>query len=207
MWGSHRCTADGVGVVGAVDPGGCDVDAWSENVDEKTEVAERCTGVVLVGGTDGADIWSGCWRCGDGWETRVTSCDSEEHALLDSSAGGGVGHQGERATEREVEDGLADAALGLGILDSPVDSCENTGVAARSLAREDLHTDEVGPLGDTVGGAASGSSNVSSVSVAVGVWVALDEVGSASCTAAEIVVLSVDALEIVRMLLVRRYTS
>lgn len=148
----HGSTRNGVGVRVAVDPGRGDVRARGENVNEETEVGVRSAAILVIGSTDSADLWSRSWRGSDGWETRVTSGDSEEETLGDGLSDSGVGGWAERTTQRQVADGLADAALGLGVIDGPVDTCENTGVGSRSLSSENLHGDKSSLLGDTVGG-------------------------------------------------------
>src|SRR5690606_6950683 len=81
---------------------------------------------------------------------------------------------------------------GLGIGDDPVDTSDDTGVGAGAGGGEDLHTDEACLLGNTVGGATDGTSNVSTVTVAVSGRLAGDGVVTGRSTATELGVAGVD---------------
>jgi hypothetical protein len=169
----------------ATGPGGEDGVAGSKNIDKSTVVGERGTGVSRGGSTDSASVGGGRRRVVGSVGVAVTGSNGEEDTSSDGVGGRAVDGGGVGGTERHVAEDTVGAALAGGVLGDKVDTSDDAGEGARAGGVQDLDGEEPGVLGDTVGGAANGTSNVSAVAVAVGVG-GVDDVASPRGTAAEV---------------------
>lgn len=181
----------------AAGPGGEDGVAGSKDIDNSAVVGERGTGIGRGGSTNSAGVGGGRRRVVGGVGVAVTSSDGEEDTSGDGPGGRVVDGGGERGTEGHVAEDTVGAALAGGVLGDEVDTSDDAGEGAGAGGVQDLDGEELGVLGDTVGGAANGASNVSAVAVAVSVG-GVDDVASPRSTAAEVLFLlsASDHLEI-----------
>lgn len=181
MGAGHRGTGDGVGAGGAADPGGEDVLAGSESIDDGAVVGEGSLSISAGGGTNGEGSGLGCGRRVGSVLVLVTGGDGKEETSGDSVGGGGVHGSRLAATERHVGNSAVGAAASLLVVGGEVDTGNDTRVGTGSLGIEDLDSIELGLLSDTVGLAANSASNVGTVAIAIGagaITCVVGEVGS-----------------------------
>ncbi len=106
----------------ATGPGGLDVRAGGEDIDERAEVGEVREGIGLVGSADRADGGLRGGRGVGGVLGVVASGDGHEVAGAHDAGGGVVDRRRDTATEGQVDDDTLGA------------------VAARSVADDEVHT-------------------------------------------------------------------
>lgn len=187
----HRSARDDVGGVSTADPGGLDVAARGEDVEDSAPVGEVGDSPLGIDGADGdGGLGRGRGEVG-GVSSRVTSSDGRDNTGGRGSVDGSVEGGREATAKGQVHDGGVLAAVGDDVVSSPVEALENDG-RGRGAALEDLDGQERGLLGDTIGGAADGASNVSAVADAV-LLVAGEGSEGLGGTATEVVVGVVDA--------------
>lgn len=179
----HRGAADLVGL--AAGPGGGDVRAGREDVDDAAEVGVGGQGVVDGSGANSAGGRLGGGGVAGGVGAVIAGGDGEEEAGLDDLGGGGVHGIGLATTQRHVDDNTLGARLAGAVLGDELHTGNDTGVLARAVSVEDLDTEDLGLLGDTIGLGADGAGDVGAVAVAVGV-VLVDVVGQELGTALEL---------------------
>lgn len=182
MGGSHGGTAEACSSGVSANVGRQDGDTGSEDVDAGTVVGERGGAEGAVGGGDGeAAGRAGGRHTGHGERVAglvaVAGGNNGEHALGVGRLDGVVEGGGEPAAEGHVDDGAGGAGLGGDVADGPVETGKDGGGGALP-AREDLDRDQVGALGNTVGAATDGTSDVGAVTESV-------SVGSANSVVAE----------------------
>lgn len=112
---------------GGANPGAQDVGARGLDIDDGAVVGVAGLGVVLVGGTDGADRSLGSGRRVLGINVLVASSDSEEDTSIDKSGGGVVDRGGLAAAQRHVGDSAVGAAAVGNIIGNEVDASNDTG--------------------------------------------------------------------------------
>lgn len=186
MGGGHASSGDGVGGRRRADPGRQDAHTRGEDVEAGAKVGPASTDVLAVGRADGDGVWCGGGRVVGGVLAVVASSHDDGHTGANGRGHSGVDGSGVRASKGHGEDGLVCDALGLGVGSNPLDTGNDARVGARSGRVKNLNSDEVGLVGDTVGGAADSTSAVGAVSVLVSVGRAGDEVRSPGSTAAEL---------------------
>lgn len=179
----HGSSGDGVAGSLGSNPGRGDLDTRSKDLNALAEGREGGNVVVDIRGTDGQSLR------GTGGRTRasvdvlvVTGGDNDRDVGTEKAANGIVQGAGGTTTKRHVDDGL----LALVDADDPVKSSDDSRGGTRTLTVEDLDTDEVDLLGNTVGVSSDGTGDVGTVTVLVGVGRALDEVVAHLGTAAKV---------------------
>lgn len=183
MGRGHGSTRDGVGL--AVGPGGGDVGTGGKDIDTSAEVGVVGKDIIDVSGTDSAGRSLRSRRRGRGIGGGVAGGDGKEEAGAGDGGSGRVDSSGGAATERHVDNNTVGAVLRRSIIDDELHTGNDTGVGASTVVAEDLDSEEGGLLGDTVGQAADGASNVSTVALAIGV-AAVGEVGQEAGAALEV---------------------
>lgn len=144
---SHGGAGDGPGSGGGADPGGENVGAGSENIDQSPKVRKGGADVVDVSSTDGADGWLGGGAEAGGVLVVVASSDGDESTGLDGLCDCVVGGLGEGGAERERQNSSVDADGAAGVVDRPVDSVQDAGESSTTVTTEDLYTDDSGTFG------------------------------------------------------------
>ena len=145
---SHRGTADGVGSAGGGVPGGQNVDTRTEDIDTSAVVGERGGSPAGVDGSNGQSVGNVGRRLARDWErttevvTVTGSNDGEDTLAVGSVDGRGPGLRG-GATERQVDDRAASTSLGGDVVDSPVETSEDSR-SGTSGTGKDLDRDDVG---------------------------------------------------------------
>lgn len=183
--GSHGGTGDGVGGGSAANPRGKDAGARSEDIDDSTVVGVAGTGIGRGSGTNCADGGLGGRRGEGSVGVVVTGSNGKEDSGRDHVGGSGVHGRRSATTETHVGNRAVGAASGARVGGDEVHAGNDTRSGAGTRGAENLDGVDVGLLGDTVGGSANGTSDVSSVTVAVRV-VAVDIVGEPCSTATEL---------------------
>lgn len=150
-------------------PGGFNVAAGGQDVDNLAEVGVRGEAVVLLRGTDRAGRGLGSRGRALGVNTLVTGSDGKEEAGIDNTSSSIVDGLGEATAKGHVDDDALRAVLLSSVLDGEVHTTDDTGGSARSVGVEDLDGEELSLLGDTVGLGADGAGNVGAVAITVSV--------------------------------------
>lgn len=176
MWRSHGGTGDGVDGILAADPGGLDVQTWGKDVVALAIVGEVGTGVLKSGCTNGDGLLGGSWGVVAGVGVVVTSSNSEVNTSIDSGVDGSIegwrlattqAHVRSRALEALVLAILSRGHLGGVRLSSILDTLDDIGHSAGSVGAENLDSDDIGLLGNSVLLAGDSARAVSAVTVAV----------------------------------------
>lgn len=183
---SHGGTADAVGGGVAGVPGRENVRAGAEDVEDGAPVGVGGNGPVAVNSTDSDSARSRSRRNVGSVLSLVTGSNGGENTGAGSRLNSVVESSRVTTTKRHADDGDSGSALGDDIVGSPVEASENDGSAGRA-ALEDLDSLDGSLLSDTVGLSSNGTSDVSSVTVGIGVLAAEGSVDSLS-TALEVVV-------------------
>lgn len=148
MRAGHGGTADGVGSSAGGVPGGEDVDTRGEDINTGTVVGERGSAPAGVNGSNGqsvGDVGRRLARDGKRATEVVTvtgSNNGEDTRVVGSVDSSGPGLS-RGTTERHVDDRAASTALGGDVVDSPVETSEDSG-GRGTVASEDLDRDDVG---------------------------------------------------------------
>lgn len=168
MGGGHGGAGDGVdgGVAGV--PSRLDVAAGAEDVENGTEVGEVRDGPGAVDGADGHGAGSRGGGGVGGIDGVVTGSDDGQDTRGGGRVDGAVEGVRVLAAERHVDDRLAGSALGDDVVDSPVEARENDGGGGLA-ALEDLDSEKVGLLGNTVCLSSDCTCDMGSVAEGVGV--------------------------------------
>lgn len=161
----HGSTRDGVGGAVAANPGGLDVGARGEDIDNGAVVGERGPGISVGGGADSDGGRSRGRRVVGSVGVVVTGSDGEGETSSDSGSNSVVDGSRVATTEGHVGNSLLGDALALSIGSSPLNTRDNTGVGSRAGLVEDLDTNDVGLLSNTVDGTSSGTGTVGAVTV------------------------------------------
>lgn len=181
--GGHGGSGDGVAGSLGSNPGRGDLDTGSKDLDALAEGREGGNVIVDIRGTDGQSLGGTGGRTRAGVDVLVvTGGDNDGDVGTEKATDGIVQGAGGTTTKRHVDDGL----LALVDADDPVKSSNDSRSGTRALTVEDLDTDEVDLLGNTVGVSSDGTSDVGTVTVLVGVGRALDEVVAHLGTAAKV---------------------
>lgn len=189
---SHGGTRDAPGGRAGTNPGRGDGRARSENVEGRAIVGVRGTSISAGGGTDSDGIGSRSGRVVGGIGIVVTSSDDKSDTGVDSSVNSRVDGGRVTTTKRHVGNGLPGDALGPGIASDPVDTSNDTRVATGSRRAQNLNTNEVDTLSNTIARAADSASNVGAVAVAISSRLASDSVVAVRCAATKVRVRDVD---------------
>ena len=181
--GGHGSTRDGIDSVLGPDPGGKDVESWSENVVALSVVGEVSALIRESGSTNGDSLLSSSWRVVARIGVVITGSDGKMETGLDGTVHSSIECWRFATSERHVG-GRALEALGLllailsgldllnVLLSSPFDTLDDIGHGSRSVGSEDLNCVNVGLLGDTVLLTTNSTGAVSSVSVSISILVA-----------------------------------
>lgn len=179
----HRGSGDSVAGSLGSNPGRGDLDTGAKDLDALAEGREGGNVVVDIRSTDGQGLG------GTGGGTRagvdilvVTGGDNDGDVGAEKAADGIVQGAGGTTTKRHVDDGL----LALVDADDPVKSSDDSRGGTRALTVENLDTDEVDLLGNTVGVSSDGTGDVGTVTVLISVGRALDKVVTHLGTAAKV---------------------
>lgn len=187
--GGHRGTRDGVAGSLAANPGRGDADTGAKDLDTLAERGEGSNVVTNVRGTDSEDVGSARGRTRAGVDVGiVTGSNNHGDVGLEQAGGGVVQSTGRATTQGHVDH----SALALVDRDDPVQSSNNARGRAAAISCQDFNTNQLDLLGDSIGVATNGTSNVGAVTVLVSVGGALDKVGTHLGTAAKVSVSSVD---------------
>lgn len=190
-------------------PGGENGNTRGVNVDGRAVVGERGESVAAVGSTDSVYGWLRCGRGVAGVLGLVTSGNSHKDTGRDDTSGRGV-HRGRLVTsQRHVGNRTVRAVAGFDIVCDKIDAGDDTRVgtlnynelgpfqegskAYRTAGVENLDGVEPGVLGNSIGIGSDGSSNVGTVTVAIGVGAITGIVGKEGSTASEVGMRGVDA--------------
>lgn len=165
--GGHGGARDGVGGRGGADPGGEDVGAGGEDVDDAAVVGVAGDGVGRGGGADGADAGLRGGRVVGRVGAVVTGRDGQEDARADEPRRRLVEGARLAAAQRHVGHGAVGAVAALGVAGHEVDARDDARVGAGALGVQHLDGIQLGGLGDAVGRAADGAGDVGAVAVAV----------------------------------------
>jgi len=185
----HRGTGDGVGGSVGTDPGRGDTDTGGEDLNTASPRGEVSGGIVLVRGSDGEGVGgTGGRSIASIHGLVVTSSDDQWDTLVEEALSSGINGGRLATTQGHVDDRLAGNSVG----GNPVHTRDDTGGGARSGGAQDLDTDQLDLLGNTVLGTTDGTGNVGAVSVLVNVGGARDEVGASGGTATKVSVGGVD---------------
>lgn len=191
MRGGHGSTGDAVGSIRATNPGRLDIASRGKEIEHRTVVGKVRDAPVRVNGSNSNGGGSRGRRKVAGVCGRVAGSNGGD----DTSSGGGIDGSVERGrvatAEGQVDNGSTLAAVTDDILDSPVETIENDGSGGRA-ALENLDAEEGGLLGHTIGSAADGAGDVSTVSIGVFLITRESSIGLGG-TAAKVIVSIVDA--------------
>lgn len=165
--GGHGGSRDGVGGSVGADPGGEDRGAGGEDVEDGAVVGEGRAGPVGGDGADGDGRGSRGGRGVGGIDVAVAGGDDRDDVAGEGRVDGVVEGRREATTEGQVDDSVVLAAGADDVVHSPVIAVDDDG-GGGGRALEDLDGDDGGALGNTVGRASNGASNVSAVAVGVG---------------------------------------
>jgi hypothetical protein len=162
------------------------VNARSKNGNRDAPIAEVRDRIVDVGGTSSASSGGRSRRVFAGIIILVSSSNNDEDTGL-----GGLGHRpldslpfAVGSTQAHVDDDAIGAITLLGVRDSVQDGGHDVGKVTAAILIADLHGEELGLLGNTIGLGSNRTSDVSSVAKkviigAVDLVVVLDEGGAA----------------------------
>jgi hypothetical protein len=192
----HRSTADRLNGISLTDPSGSDTRARSDNVDARTIVGEGCAAVLFKivlrvvsenlrgGNRDGlGDVGR---RSVASVSVLITTSNDNDDALLDGSANNLIKSGVLGSTQRHVQNRSSSALLS--ITSHKLDSAHDRIIRSRALAVEDLDSDESGVSGNTISLTTDGTSDVSTVTVAILVLVVISKVGTPLGATLELVV-------------------
>jgi len=193
----HRGSTDSLSGGRRANPSGGDRLPRSEDFDASSVVGERGALVnlsVARGGGGGRSSGGGIGGAGRGDVAGilvfVTGGNGEEDASLDGRIHGVVESSAKASSEGHV--GNSGPAVLL-IRSDVIDTSNHTSVGSRTIAAKDLDADEGNVFSDTVGSSANCSSDVGTVSIAIGVLSIAGKVGTEDGSSTEINVLDVDA--------------
>lgn len=194
----HGGARDGVCGVLAADPGRLNVEAGSKDVVALAIVGEESTLVSQVAGADSDGLLGSSWGVAARIGVVISGGDSKVDASFNSSVNGLVKDGGLSTTERHVGSAALEtllALLGLGLmsLSGKFDTLDDIGHGAGAVGAEDLDSNDVCLLGDTILLASDGARAVGAVSISILVLVAVGDGGAPGGTALEINVLNVGA--------------
>lgn len=189
MRSSHRGTRDGVASSIATNPSRSDADTGAKDLDTLAERREGSNVVTNVRGTDSQDIGSARRRARAGIDVLiVTGSNNDGDVGLEQAGGGVVQSAGGATTQRHVDH----SALALVDRDNPVQGSNNARSRTAAISSQDLDTNQLDLLGNSVGVTTNGTGDVGAVAVLVSVGGALDKVGAHLGTATKVSVSSVD---------------
>lgn len=161
---SHAGPRQGGGGGVAGDAGRDDTDTGGEDVEDGAIVGEGSNGPGAVNGSDGNGAGGRSGRGVGSIDTAIAGGDDGHDTTTRGVVDGGVEGRRVATTERHVDHGAVGAAPGDDIVGSPVEAVHDDGSGGRA-ALEDLDSEQVGALGDTVGGATDGASNMGAVAL------------------------------------------
>lgn len=197
----HGSAGDDVGGVVAANPGGQDVETRSEDVSALSVVGEVGTLIRKSRGTNSDGLLSSSRRIVASISVVVTRSNGEVKTSLNTSVNSILKGLGLATTETHVGNAALEslnlAVLGiLGLLDVSLDGILDTrndiGHGARAARPEDLDGIEVGLLGNTILLTSHGSGAVSSVTIAIEIFVVGRDCLAPSGTALKVNVVNVD---------------
>lgn len=197
----HGSARDDVGGVVAANPGGQDVETRSEDVSALSVVGEVRTLVSKCRGTNGDGLLGSSRRVVASISIVITGGNGEVKTSLNTSVNSILEGLRLATTETHVGNAALEsldlAVLGiLGLLDMSLDGILDTRNDIRHGARaarpEDLDSIEVGLLGNTVLLTSHGSGAVSSVTIAIEIFIVGRDCLAPSGTALEVNVVNVD---------------
>lgn len=164
----HASAAHGGGGRLASDAEAGDGETGRKDVDHLAVVGEAGAVVVLVDGADGKSAGGRARRGETGVDVAVARSSYHENALLIGGVDGGVEGSGLAAAERQGDDGLGSAAGGVGdVGDGPHEAVEND-IGGRARSVENLHSHDLGLLGNAISLARDDAGAVRSVAICVG---------------------------------------
>lgn len=187
--GGHRGTRDGVTSGLATNPGRSDANTGAKDLDTLAERREGGNVVTNVRGTDGQDIGSTRRRARAGIDVLIVTGSNNDWDVGLVQAGGSVVQSTGGATAQGHVD---HSALTLVDRDDPVQGSNNARGRTAAIASQDLDTNQLDLLGNSVAGTTNGTGDVSTVAVLVSVGGTLDKVGAHLGTATKVSVSSVD---------------